>query len=71
MDKEGPASLVGTAAGVYGGLDQTPVCPSSSSRDFAVPSLIITNLILSSIPFQNHIQLSTAADSHLVFTTHN
>ncbi|KAF8504329.1 glycoside hydrolase superfamily [Russula emetica] len=28
MDKKGPASLVGTTAGVYGGLDQTPVCPS-------------------------------------------
>lgn len=30
MDKIGSASLIGTAAGVYGGLDQTPVCPLSS-----------------------------------------
>ena len=43
MDKQGPASLVGATARVYGGLDQTHVCPSASQ-------LASTNLILSSIP---------------------
>ncbi|KAI0275863.1 glycoside hydrolase superfamily [Russula aff. rugulosa BPL654] len=32
MDKEGPASLVGATAGVYGSLDQTPVCLYPNSK---------------------------------------
>ena len=44
MDKIGSASLVGTTASAYGGLDQTPVSMP------VVLAVLITNLIPSSIP---------------------